>query len=38
MGVELELVSVQSPNRMQVLEQGKIDLMIATMSDRADRR
>ena len=38
LGVELELVSVQSSNRMQFLEQGKIDLMIATMSDREDRR
>lgn len=38
MGVELELVAVQSSNRMQFLEQGKTDLMIATMSDRADRR
>ena len=38
MGVELELVPVQSSNRMQFLEQGKTDLMIATMSDRADRR
>jgi len=38
MGVELELVPVQSSNRMQFLEQGKIDLMIATMSDRNDRR
>lgn len=38
MGVELETVAVQSSNRMQFLEQGKIDLMIATMSDRADRR
>ncbi|GMG83805.1 transporter substrate-binding domain-containing protein [Paralimibaculum aggregatum] len=38
MGVEVELVPVQSSNRMQFLEQGKIDLMIATMSDRADRR
>lgn len=38
LGVELELVGVQSSNRMQFLEQGKIDLMIATMSDRADRR
>ncbi len=38
LGVELELVPVQSSNRMQFLEQGKIDLMIATMSDRADRR
>ncbi len=38
LGVELELVPVQSSNRMQFLEQGKIDLMIATMSDRSDRR
>ncbi len=38
MGVELELVPVQSSNRMQFLEQGKIDMMIATMSDRDDRR
>lgn len=38
MGVDLELVAVQSSNRMQFLEQGKIDLMIATMSDRKDRR
>lgn len=38
MGVDLELVAVQSSNRMQFLEQGKIDMMIATMSDRDDRR
>ncbi len=38
MGVEVELVAVQSSNRMQFLENGKIDLMIATMSDRPDRR
>ena len=38
LGVKLELVSVQSSNRMQFLQQGKIDLMIATMSDRTDRR
>ena len=38
LGVDLELVAVQSSNRMQFLQQGKIDLMIATMSDRADRR
>ena len=38
MGVEAELVPVQSSNRMQFLEQGKIDMMIATMSDREDRR
>ncbi len=38
MGVKLKLIGVQSSNRMQFLEQGKIDLMIATMSDRDDRR
>ena len=38
MGVALEVVAVQSSNRMQFLEQGKIDMMIATMSDRPDRR
>ncbi len=38
MGVEAELVPVQSSNRMQFLEQGKVDMFIATMSDRADRR
>ena len=38
MGVALETVAVQSSNRMQFLEQGKIDMMIATMSDRTDRR
>ncbi len=38
LGVKLELVPVQSSNRMQFLQQGKIDLMIATMSDRSDRR
>lgn len=38
MGVDLELVAVESSNRMQFLEGGRIDLMIATMSDRKDRR
>ncbi len=38
LGVELELVAVESSNRMQFLEGGRIDLMIATMSDRPDRR
>ncbi|MEO6895474.1 MAG: transporter substrate-binding domain-containing protein, partial [Caldimonas sp.] len=33
LGVKLELVPVVSSNRMQFLQQGKIDLMIATMSD-----
>ncbi len=38
MGVKLELVPVQSSNRMQFLQQGKVDMFIATMSDRPDRR
>ncbi|WP_340117359.1 transporter substrate-binding domain-containing protein [Pelagibius sp. 7325] len=38
LGVSLELVPVVSSNRMQFLEQGKIDLMIATMTDTAERR
>ena len=38
LGVSLELIPVQSSNRMQFLQQGKIDLMIATMSDKLNRR
>src|SRR5215831_19098110 len=38
LGVKLELEPVISSNRMQFLEQGKIDLMIATMNDKPDRR
>lgn len=38
LGVRLELVPVVSSNRMQFLEQGKIDVMIATMTDTAERR
>lgn len=38
LGVEVEYVPVVSSNRMQFLEQGKIDLMIATMTDKPDRR
>ena len=37
-GVKLELVPVVASNRIQFLQQGKIDLMIATMSDTPDRR
>lgn len=33
-----ELVVVASSNRMQFLEQGRIDVLIATMSDTAERR
>lgn len=38
LGVKLEMVPVQASNRMQFLQQGKIDLLIATMTDRPDRR
>lgn len=38
MGVALKTVEVNSSNRIQMLANGDIDLMIATMSDRADRR
>jgi polar amino acid transport system substrate-binding protein len=38
LGVGIEFVPVVSSNRMQFLEQGKVDLMIATMTDKPDRR
>jgi polar amino acid transport system substrate-binding protein len=38
LGVDVEFVPVVSSNRMEFLEQGKIDLMIATMTDKPDRR
>jgi len=38
LGVDVEFVPVVGSNRMQFLQQGKIDLMIATMTDRPDRR
>src|SRR5580704_3343238 len=38
LGVKLALEPVVSANRMQFLQQGKIDLMIATMNDTAERR
>ncbi|KRS10836.1 ABC transporter substrate-binding protein [Roseovarius atlanticus] len=38
MGVELETVVISSANRMEFLQQGKIDLLIGAMSDRPDRR
>lgn len=38
MGVKLELVPVVSSNRIEFLQQGKIDVLIATMSDTAERR
>jgi len=38
MGVKLELVATKGANRIPFLETGKIDMILATMSDRADRR
>lgn len=38
LGVKLELVPVVASNRIQFLQQGKIDVMIATMSDTPERR
>src|SRR5262245_38054024 len=38
LGVRLELEPVVSANRMQFLQQGKIDLMLATMNVTQERR
>ncbi len=38
LGVKLELTPVIASNRIQFLQQGKIDLMIATTSDTPERR
>jgi len=38
LGVKIEFIPVVSSNRMQFLQQGKIDLRIATMTDKPDRR
>ena len=38
LGVELELVPVVGSNRMEFLQQGRIDLIIATMGDNPQRR
>jgi polar amino acid transport system substrate-binding protein len=38
LGVKLEIEPVVSSNRMQFLQQGKIDLMIATMSVNDERK
>src|SRR6185312_13163598 len=37
-GVELELVPVIASNRMEFLRQGRIDMILATMSDTPERR
>lgn len=38
LGVKLEIVPVVAANRMEFLQQGKIDVLIATMSDKPERR
>jgi len=38
LGVKLELVPVVSSNRLEFLQQGKIDIVIATLSDTPERR
>ncbi len=38
LGVDIEFVPVIASNRMQFLQQGRIDLMIATMTDTEERR
>src|SRR5260370_39210742 len=38
LGVNLEIEPVVSSDPLQVLQQGKIDLMTATMNDKPDRR
>jgi polar amino acid transport system substrate-binding protein len=38
LGVDIEYVPVVSSNRMQFLQQGKVDLLLATMTDKPDRR
>jgi polar amino acid transport system substrate-binding protein len=38
LGVEAELVPVVASNRMEFLQQGRIDLVIATMGDNPKRR
>jgi polar amino acid transport system substrate-binding protein len=37
LGAEVELVQVQPSNRVQFLQQGKVDLLIASMEYNADR-
>jgi polar amino acid transport system substrate-binding protein len=38
LGVKAELVTVTSSNRIQLLDQGRIDLILATLSDTEQRR
>lgn len=38
LGVKLETVPIESANRMQFLQQGKIDVIIGSMADTPERR
>ena len=38
MGVKLQLVPVNAANRFEFLEQGKVDMLLATISDKPERR
>src|SRR3954463_12377481 len=38
LGGQMELVPVVSSNRIEFLQQGKVDLLIATLSDKPERR
>lgn len=38
LGVKVEMIPVIAANRMEFLNQGRIDLILATMGDTADRR
>lgn len=38
LGVDLELQGVTAANRMETLQQGRVDLLIATMADTPERR
>lgn len=38
LGVDIEFVPVVAANRMEFLQQGRIDLLIATMTDTEERR
>lgn len=38
LGVEVNIVSVTTENRLQKLEQGSVDMLIATVADTAERR
>lgn len=38
LGVKLETIPIESSNRMQFLQQGKIDIIIGSMADTPERR